>query len=138
MRGKIYLVCPNQRRHKLVHLHQGNILAQTHMIPRAEIEHGSLHPARRLRISEPALRAVGIAVFSERAFITLHDPGVTSHERTARDEVPADSGSRRWYDAFGHHPQSRVHAEPFLNASVEIGQLARFGERDLEVRWARG
>ena len=128
-----YLICSHQRRHKLVNLHQSDILAQTHMIPRAKKEHGSLHLARALRICEPALWAVAIAILSKRLLMTLHDPRIRSHDSTARNKLPADSGSRWWHDTFGHQTCRRVQAGRFLDASVEIRQLAGGGIRGLEV-----
>ena len=135
--GEKYLISPHQGRHKLVNLHSRNMLAQAYMGPGAEMEQGSIHPARALLIRKPTLWAVGVAVFPERFPITLHDPGVTSHKGAAGDEMPADGGSGRWHDAFGHHAESGVHAECFLDASVEIGQFTGFGKGGLEV-WRAG
>lgn len=69
------------------------MLAQANMAPGAEMEHGSIHPARALLVREPTLGAVGVAIFPESFPITLHDPGMASHQSTAGDEVPADGGS---------------------------------------------
>lgn len=103
------------------------------MISGAKLKHSPLHLVGAVRICEPALWAVVITIFSERILITLYNPGITSHKSAPGDQVPADSGSRRWHDTFDVHPESGVHAECFLNASVEIGQLTGFRESGLEV-----
>lgn len=103
------------------------------MIPRAKLKHRSLHPARAFRIFEPAFGAVAIAIFSEGVLIAVDSPGITSHQGAAGNELPADGSAGRWHDSFDHHPESGVHPESFLDASVEVGQFAGFGERGLEV-----
>lgn len=70
--------------------------------------------------------------------MAVYSPGVTSHQGAPRDGLPTDSGSRQWHDTFDHQSESGVLAESSLNASVEIWQLADFGERGLEVGWASG
>lgn len=106
------------------------MLAQAQMVPAAEMEHGSLHPARRLRIYEPTLRAIDIAILAKRVLITVYNPGVTSHNSTARNIIPTDGASRPGHDTFKRKAESRVHTECFLNASGKIWQLASLGERD--------
>ena len=63
----------------------------------------------------------------------MQNPRVTCNNRAARNIIPTDSGAGLWYDTFGQDPQSWVHAQGFLNASVEVGQFAGLGVRGLEV-----
>ena len=130
---KTNLIRPQQRRHQLIDLHERDMLPQTDMRPPAKLKHGSFHIARRLGVAQPPLGTIGVAIVAKGLPVALHDPGVAADDGPARDGDAADLGPGGRDDAFEHGAEGGTHAEGFLDAGVEVGQLAGLGEGGLEV-----
>ena len=103
------------------------------MVPRAKMQHGPLHRADLLLASlRPALRPERLHVRAEGRLVAVHGPGADADDGAGGEVVAADAGAAGGDDAFEDEARGRVHAEGFLDAGVQVGEVL-LGEGEVDV-----
>ena len=129
-----YLKPPQKTWHKLIDLHQTNVLPNTRPRPHTKMEHRRLHLfSLFLSRLDPSFGPVRIDVISEDLGPAMDNPRITSHDRSAGDVLAADIDALGRDDAFEWEAGGWVQAEGLFNAGVEVGKLLRFRPADKVV-----
>lgn len=138
-RAKTYLEPPQQARNDLVNLQQTDVLANASPGTHTELQHDTTHlfdslllglfSSRSILINKPSLRPENIDILTENLAVVMHYPGGNTDNGTAFDEMASDLRTRRWHDPLQWQSRRRMHAERFLDTSIQVWQSLTFAPR---------
>lgn len=122
-----YLESPQKARHGFVNFQQTDVFPNARPSPHPELDHGPFHCLPALLISlDPSLWPIDLDVGSEDLRPSVDDPCIAADDGAPGDHLPADLGAACRHDTLERKSGSRVQAEGFFDASVQIGETLRF------------